>query len=71
MPQQRADDRQQHSDFAGDHAAARGRGRAHPLERENEQSGGDDVERPEKRCCIISSPGSRFLNIFSMRSVIR
>ena len=41
--QERAADGEHHAGFAGQDAAARGGGRAEPLERKNEESGGDQV----------------------------
>ena len=43
--QQRAADGQQHAQLAGPDAAARRGGRAHPLERQDEEHRGDDVRK--------------------------
>ena len=43
--QQRAGDGQQHAEFAGPDAVAGGGGRTHPLQRENEEGAGDEVNR--------------------------
>ncbi len=42
--QQRAADGQHHADFAGQNAVAGGGGRTHPLQRENEQRAGDEID---------------------------
>src|ERR1700722_15895587 len=44
VTQQRAADGQDHADFAGENPVARGGGRTHPLQRENEQGAGDEVD---------------------------
>src|SRR5689334_16392346 len=67
--QQRADDRERHAADAGNHAASRGGRIAHPLEREDEQRGRDEIDQLNQRVDHLA--GSRFLNIFSMRSVMR
>ena len=56
---QRADDRQQHAELAGPDAAARGGRRAHPLEREDEQSRGDQVRDFDE--VSVANHGSWFL----------
>ncbi len=42
--QQRAGDGQHHADLAGQDAVAGGGGRTHPLQRENKESAGDEVD---------------------------
>src|SRR5205823_2443523 len=69
MPDERAADRHQHPRLPGEDTAARARRRIHPLQREDEQRAGDDVDVVDERAHYRFS--SRFLNIFSMRSVIR
>ena len=80
--EQRAADGEHHADFAGEEAAARGDRRAQPLERENEESGGDEVSEFDERFGgekVVISPSRRSLmacsgpldlNILSMRSVM-
>ena len=70
MPQQRADHGQQHADFARDHAAPRRRRRGHPFQSKDKQRSGDEVKSLVD-FKIHFFAGSRFLNILSMRSVIR
>src|SRR5690606_29206393 len=69
LPQQRADHGERHRRDAGQHRAARRRRIAHPLEREDEERGRDQVDNVD--CLRTHLRGSRFLNIFSMRSVMR
>ncbi len=42
--EQRAGNGQHHADFAGQNAVARGGGRTHPLQRENEEGAGDEID---------------------------
>src|SRR5712671_2318416 len=65
--QHRPDHGQSHSPHAGEHATARGFRIAHPLERQNEECRGDQVNQLNELIGHLS----RRLNIFSMRSVIR
>ncbi len=73
--EQRAADGEQHADFAGAHAAAGGGGRAHPLQRHDEERRGDQVDDFDEG--VGSDPGGHYffgpldLNILSMRSVMR
>ncbi len=72
--QQRAHNRQQHAHFAGEHAAPRGGRRIHPLQRENKQRRRNNVgvlNQVPDNGLFGHFLSSRFLNIFSMRSVIR
>src|SRR6266478_3737852 len=70
MPQQRADHRQQHSEFPREHAAPRRYRRTEPFDGEDHAQRGDDIRRlPEG---VVHLPTvSFFLNILSNRSVIR
>ena len=43
VTQQRATDGQHHADFAGENTVARGGGRTHPLQREDEERAGDQI----------------------------
>jgi hypothetical protein len=43
--QQRASDGEHHADFAGPNAAARRGGRTHPLQRENKQRAGEEINK--------------------------
>src|SRR5262249_47439314 len=70
MPKQRSDDRYKHPDFARQHAAARRRRRVHPFQRQDEQPGSDEIAGLDRQIHQRFSV-SRFLNIFSIRSVMR
>ena len=65
--QKSADYSEQHARFSGEDAAARGGGRTHPLDGEDEAGSSQNVEELVK---AHFPAGSRFLNILSMRSVI-
>src|ERR1700739_3469097 len=74
--QQRAGNREQHSQFAGPDAMARRSRRTHPLQRQNEQRACDQINDFDWK--LVSSEfvhgfvaGRLDLNIFSMRSVMR
>ncbi len=70
MAQQRRHHRQQHPELAGEHAAPRRCRRRHPLQSKNETTGRNDVKSlPDGQIHFFA--GSRFLNILSMRSVMR
>ncbi len=56
--EERAADGEHHAGFAGEKAAARGDGRAEPLERKNEESGGDEVGALDQR--VGGEEGSHF-----------
>src|SRR5262245_36680485 len=74
---ERADDGQRHASDARENATACGGRIAHPFEREDEQRGRDEVDQLNELIDHFACPGpvaaagSRFLNIFSMRSVMR
>jgi len=73
--EQCAGNRQQHAQFAGKDAAARGRRRAQPLEREDEERGGNQISDLDKgvRSEHVAHGffGPLGLNILSIRSVMR
>ena len=74
MVKKSSDDRQQHAQLAGPDAAASGRRRAHPLEREDEEPRGDQVGDLDD-VFAADHGGQGFLgpldlNILSIRSVI-
>src|SRR5208282_3074213 len=79
--EQRAADCQHHADFARPDAVAGGGGRAHPLQRENEEHTRDEIEKLDENLdrsdfaghYLVTdlSAGRLDLNIFNMRSVIR
>ena len=74
LVEERADDGQQHAGFAGEDAAARGGGRAQPLERQDEQRRRNDVDdfndvlTADEVCHGLGALLA--LNILSMRSVM-
>ncbi len=70
VAEQRADHGQQHADLAHIHATAGGFRRAHPLDGQDEADGGENIKRRENSLDHFLT-GSLFLNICSMRSVIR
>src|SRR5258708_5554350 len=70
MPQQRADDRQQHANFTRPHASPRGHRRTQPLNGKNNAKRANDVRCLQKES-VLSPPVSFFLNILSIRSVMR
>ena len=63
--------RQGHGRHAGHDALARGFGIAHPPQRQDEEGGGDEVEKLDEGLGAHFATFSCFLNIFSMRSVMR
>ena len=67
LAHQRADDGQQHAHLTRENAASRRGRRTHPLQRQDETGGGHNVE---KLVDAHLAAGSRFLNIFNIRSVI-
>src|SRR5467141_534569 len=78
--QQRAGNRQHHANFSRPDAVAGGSGRAHPLQRQDEQSASDEVNNFDD---VLAAGelghgggnhhfvGRLLLNIFSIRSVMR
>src|SRR5258708_431408 len=72
--QESAADGQRHARFAGEDAAARGRWRAEPLQRENEKHGGDQVsdfnDGVGAQKVVHYFLGPLDLNIFNIRSVM-
>ena len=75
MAEQRADHGEEHAQFANEHAAACSCRRVHPFDGEDEPGGREDVENRiniiHAHACRAPLFGPRFLNILSMRSVIR
>src|ERR1019366_5056520 len=75
--QQCATDGQQHADLARPNAMARRSRRTHPLQREDEQYAGDEIQNfdGDLTACKFRAhdlaAGRLDLNIFNMRSVIR
>ena len=67
--------REHHADFAGQNAAPRGRRRVHPLESQDEQRAGYEINESDE--CLTAKDrchdfvGRLDLNIFNMRSVIK
>src|SRR5882672_4212069 len=70
MPQQCAHDRQQHANFARAHTTSRRDRRTQPLDGKNNAESGNDV-RCLPKGIVHFPPVSFFLNILSIRSVIR
>src|SRR5271166_3140497 len=80
-PHQGADDGEQHARFACPNAVARSGRRTHPLQREDEQYAGDEIQNFDEDLTSCKFCGHYLatglvagrldLNIFSMRSVMR